>query len=160
MSKLQQFTLDDINQYRQANKVQPLTMINEEPSSAYAKVLLSERCLHHVQDNGITPQGRFHNAGIDSFSVGENLAGGQKAVFDNLENFVKNRNYDMMFRDADSNWGHRQNILDPKYTAISIGIDYDATNMVIVEDFLTTLQSDEYVPPSAYSDIADLRDCW
>jgi len=158
--KLQQTTVDDINQYRTVNNIPPLTMINEEPSDTYAKVLLSEHCLQHVQDNGITPQGRFHNAGIDSFAVGENLAGGQKAVFDSLENFIKTENYNMMFRDADSDWGHKKNILDPSYMAVSIGIAYDATNMVIVEDFLSTLPPGVSMPASTYSDIPDSKSCW
>lgn len=158
--KLEQVTLDDINQYRQANNVPPLTMMNEAPSSTYANALLDERCLHHVQDNGTTPQGRFHNSGLDSFLVGENLSGGQKAVFENLEDFIKKRDSDMMFNDADSNWGHRKNILDPTYMSVSIGIAYDATNMVIVEDFLQPLQSGEYIPTSEYQDIPDAKKCW
>lgn len=160
LDQLQQFTVNDLNKYRQENNVTSLTMMNEPPSQIYAQLLLSERCLHHMNDNGTTPQGRFHNAGIDSFAIGENIAGGQKAVLQDLEGFIKSENNDMMFNDASSNWGHRQNILDPTYASVSIGVAYDATNMVIVEDFESPLQGNEYVPTSAYYEIPDSKECW
>jgi len=158
--ELRQIALDDINQYRQQNNIPPLIMINELPTQTYAELLLSEKCLHHMNDNGLTPQGRFHQAGIDSFAVGENIAGGQKRLLDNQGQFIRNENYDMMFNDAHSNWGHKKNILDPDYSSISLGIAYNNFNMVIVEDFESKLQPDEYIPSSAYFDTQDQKDCW
>ena len=160
LDQLQQTTLDDLNKYRQANNVLPLKMLNESPTQTYAELLLSERCLHHMNADGLTPQGRFHQAGIDSFAVGENIAGGQKAVLENLEGFIKNQNHEMMFNDASSDWGHRDNILDSRYVSISIGIAYDATNMIIVEDFESPLQGGEYIPSSEYYDTPDSKECW
>ena len=160
LDQLQQFTVNDLNKYRQENNVSPLTMINEPPSQTYAQLLLSENCLHHMNANGLTPQGRFHEAGIDSYAIGENIAGGQKAVLQDLEGFIQSENNDMMFNDASSNWGHRQNILDPTYASVSIGIAYDATNMVVVEDFESPLQGNEYIPTSAYYDTPDSKECW
>lgn len=160
LDQLQKITLDDLNKYRQENNIPPLSLMNESPSQTYAELLLSENCLHHMNDNGLTPQGRFHQAGIDSFAIGENIAGGQKAVLDDLGGFIKARNYDMMFNDADSDWGHKKNILDPQYTSISIGIAYNDLNMVLVEDFESPLQSNEYIPSSAYFDTPDQKSCW
>ncbi|MGB6463108.1 MAG: CAP domain-containing protein [Nitrosotalea sp.] len=160
LDQLQKITLDDINKYRQENNIPDLSLVNEPPSQTYAELLLSENCLHHMNDNGLTPQGRFHQAGLDSFAIGENIAGGQKAVLEDLGGFIKARNYDMMFNDADSNWGHKKNILDPQYTSISIGIAYNNLNMVVVEDFESPLQSNEYIPSSAYFDTPDKKDCW
>lgn len=160
LNQLRQITLDDLNKYRQENNVSPLTMMNEPPSQTYAQQLLSENCIHHMNADGLTPQGRFHQAGINSFAIGENIAGGQKAVLQNLGGFIKNENYDMMFNDASSDWGHKKNILDPTYVSVSIGIAYDATNMVLVEDFESQLQGNEYIPTSAYYDIPDAKECW
>jgi len=40
-----------------------------------------------------------------------------------------------MYNDSSSNWGHRENILNPTHDRISIGISYDANNVYLVQDF-------------------------
>lgn len=41
----------------------------------------------------------------------------------------------MMYDDAGSNWGHRDNILDRHHTHVSIGIAYDNYTFVTVQNF-------------------------
>jgi hypothetical protein len=41
----------------------------------------------------------------------------------------------MMYDDAASNWGHRDNILSPLHNKVSIGIAYDNNSIYFVEDF-------------------------
>ena len=38
-------------------------------------------------------------------------------------------------RDAGSNWGHRDNLLDPKHNRVSVGIAYDGDSLYLVQDF-------------------------
>jgi hypothetical protein len=46
----------------------------------------------------------------------------------------------MMYDDAASNWGHKDNILNPLHNKVSIGIAYDSHNVYFVQDF-----EDDYV---------------
>jgi hypothetical protein len=46
----------------------------------------------------------------------------------------------MMYDDAASNWGHKDNILNPLHNKVSIGIAYDENNVYFVEDF-----EDDYI---------------
>jgi hypothetical protein len=46
----------------------------------------------------------------------------------------------MMNDDAEANWGHRNNILDPFHNKVSIGIAYDNDSFYMVQDF-----EDDYV---------------
>jgi hypothetical protein len=41
----------------------------------------------------------------------------------------------MMNDDAEANWGHRNNILNPFHDAVSIGIAYDNSSFYMVQDF-------------------------
>lgn len=43
--------------------------------------------------------------------------------------------YDMVYDDASSNWGHRDNILDKWHNKVSIGIAYDETHLALVQNF-------------------------
>ena len=47
--------------------------------------------------------------------------------------------YLMVYDDAKSNWGHRDNILDPNHTLVNIGIAWDNNNFYYVQHFETKL---------------------
>ena len=164
--QLRQIALDDINYYRQHNSVSPLKTLNFQPSQTYAELLLSERCIHHMNDDGTAPQGRFQKAGINSFLISENVAGGMKALLEDKAQFIKDRDHDMMFKDAGPNHdqpgpgGHTRNILDPASDGVSLGIAYDDTNMVIVQDFEQTLRTGESSDPESYTETPDQKNCW
>jgi hypothetical protein len=77
------------------------------------------------------------------------LAGGQGAVAENcawqgetgnifginIKSTLKDMEYSMMYNDSTSNWGHRDNILDPFHNEVNIGIAYNHNNVYFVEDF-------------------------
>jgi hypothetical protein len=48
---------------------------------------------------------------------------------------IEKLEHDMMYDDASSNWGHRDNILDPLHNSVSIGIAYYNQNVYLVQDF-------------------------
>ena len=41
----------------------------------------------------------------------------------------------MMYDDADSNWGHRDNILDESHRAVNIGVAFDGKRVTFVQHF-------------------------
>ena len=88
------------------------------------------------------------------------LAGGEGAVAENcawqglrgnifgidVKSALSDMESSMIFDDAASNWGHRDNILNPLHNKVSIGIAYDSHNVYLVQDF-----EDAYVSWSSLS---------
>lgn len=165
---LYQVALDDINSYRTQNGLKPVSLANSPASQAYADLLLSEKCIHHMNDDGTTPQGRFHALGQDSYVIAENVEGGTLSV--SVQTTVKQFNYNMMFNDhlvkdgglnvGTIDNGHRMNILNPDHQYVSLGIAYNLNNVVLVEDFEDPILSNEYIPSSSYVDTPDPKSCW
>ena len=58
----------------------------------------------------------------------------------NVYSALKDMEWSMMYDDASSNWGHRDNILNPLHNKVSIGIAYDHNNVYFVQDF-----EDDYI---------------
>ena len=48
---------------------------------------------------------------------------------------VERSTLDMIYDDADSDWGHRDNILNPNHRKVNIGVAYAATYFVLVQHF-------------------------
>ncbi len=48
---------------------------------------------------------------------------------------ISSLNWKMMYDDASSNWGHRDNILDPRHNNVNIGIAWNDENLFLVQDF-------------------------
>ena len=48
---------------------------------------------------------------------------------------LKQLEYQMMYDDAESNWGHRDNILNKWHKRVNIGISYDTRRLTLVEQF-------------------------
>lgn len=159
LDTLRQFMLNDINNYRSQAGLSPVELDNEQPTQQWALQLLSERCIHHISDNGDTPQGRYFEAGLSGYLISENVAGGGTDSSD-LTQFISNMDNQMMNDDASSNWGHRTNILNPANRYLSIGIAFDSSNMVFVQDFEIPLTGGEYIPPSEYTSTPDQKSCW
>ena len=55
--------------------------------------------------------------------------------YSSLKEALKDMEWRMMYNDASSNWGHKNNILDPLHNKVSIGIAYDSNNIYLVQDF-------------------------
>jgi hypothetical protein len=71
-------------------------------------------------------------------SVAENIAwqretGNILAI--NVTSALESMEWGMMNDDASSNWGHKDNILNPLHNKVSIGIAYDDHNVYFVQDF-------------------------
>lgn len=135
VNEMKEQTLKDINNEREANGVSPLYESNnlDKIANMRAKQL-------HVHYGHYDPStNRLYNA-EDGYKLGflgsPNENGyGENCGEDDLTNVLPSRaqngkgmanyiNDEMMNHDADSNWGHRKNILSPDYRVVGIGADY------------------------------------
>lgn len=134
IDQLRQVALDDINNYRTQAGLTTLPMENAGATQLWANHLLSIGCIQHRDENG-GPMQRYVNNGDKLQMVFENVASqGNSGGLDPVS-AIKSANNDMMNNDADQNNAHRDNILNKYHKSVSLGIAYDNSNLVIVEDF-------------------------
>lgn len=161
LAELKQIALDDINKYRKEQGLRTITLGNAKSPQLYASELLVEGCIHHVSDRGEGPMLRYKNNNDHMYLISENIGGGSGTRWETPDESIINSNYRMMFDDADSDWGHKYNILDPNHSSVSIGIVYDNTRLIMVQDFEQSLQSGwQYDPSSFMKEPVDQRLCW
>jgi uncharacterized protein YkwD len=143
--ELTNYALSLINSDRQSKGLQNVTLSSVDSGQRHADDMLANHFFSHWDTNGYKPYMRYTLAGGKG-SVSENAAwlynsGGLDPV-----KTVEKLEHDMMYDDASSNWGHRDNILDALHNKVSIGIAYDNNDLYFVEDF-----EDEYVSWSTLS---------
>lgn len=161
LDELRQVALDDINKYRKQNGLSALSLGSAVSPQLYSKELLMEGCIHHISDRGEGPMLRYKNNGDQMFLVAENIAGGLGTGWTSPEESILDGNNRMMFDDTESNWGHRDNILNPSHRSVSIGISYDSERLVMIQDFESVLPPGyQYDPSSFRTEPVDARNCW
>ncbi len=94
--------------------------------------------MSHWDTQGLKPYMRYTIAGGVGY-MAENVAYIQAVssyrTTAAVEGAIKTLEYQMVYNDAAHNNGHRDNILDPYHTGVSIGIAYSADDVYLVEDF-------------------------
>jgi uncharacterized protein YkwD len=161
LEELKQISLDDINQYRTEQGLRTISLGSAKSPQLYSEELLLEGCIHHVSDNGEGPMLRYKNNNDQMYLIWENIGGGLGTNWETPDESIINSNYQMMFEDADSNWGHRDNILNPDHHSVSIGIAYDDQRLIMVQDFEQTLGAGYMYDPSSFQrEPVDQRLCW
>ncbi|MCX8189473.1 MAG: CAP domain-containing protein [Nitrososphaeria archaeon] len=140
ISHLINYALELINNDRVGNGLKPVELGNNLAAQVHAENLAKILCLSHWDTNGMKPYMRYTLFGGKNF-VQENVA----AVFmfgrtnplsdEEIKSFLSKLEYEMMYNDAASEWGHRKNILDPSHTHVNIGIAYNSQIVVLVQDF-------------------------
>ena len=159
LQELRQIALDDINKHRNEHGVSSIILGNAKAPQLYAEELAKEHCIHHISDNGEGSMLRYKNNNDQMYLVQENLAGGYSA-WDKKQAII-DANYDMMYDDAEWNWGHRDNIIDPRHRSVSIGITFDYGELVIVQNFEQPLPPGyQYHPSSFQKQKVDEKSCW
>lgn len=160
LSELKQITLDDINKYRMEKDLRPVKLGNAISPQLYAEELGKERCINHISDNGDGPMLRYKKNGDRMYLIFENIVGGYGSSW-NMEGGILDANYDMMYDDAHANWGHRDNIMNPKHTSVSIGISDENGRLTMVQDFEQSLPPGySYHPSSFKKQPVDDKFCW
>ena len=161
LEELKRIALDDINKYREEQGVRTISMGNAKSPQLYASELLKEGCIHHVSDNGEGPMLRYQTNHDTMYLIWENIAGELGTSWKKPEQSVIDANYIMMYDDASSNWGHKDNILNPDHQSVSIGIAYDNQRVVMVQDFQQSLGSGYMYDSSSFQkEPVDQKFCW
>ena len=137
-----------INQDREQAGLEPVKLSDNEAAQVHAEDILETNVLSHWMSNGMKPYmvytqyGGLGNVGqnaawagyTDSQTAGCNTPWIICDVTD-VKEAIKSAEYRMMYEDASSNWGHRDNILDPHHTHVSIGIAADKYSFAMIQNF-------------------------
>ncbi len=147
LDELRKYALEKINEDRGKFGLPPVELSNNDAAQVHAEDVLKTRQISHWMTNGEKPYMTYSRLG-GTGHMGQNVgASGDMSYYedctsgfyrcDRIDPFgeIDAIEYGMMYDDADSDWGHRDNILHPRHTHVSIGIAYDDYTFVIVQNF-------------------------
>jgi len=141
--QLVQYTLELINEDRATAGAAPLTLGDNPAAQNHAEDMLANYYLSHWDTDGMKPYMRYTTVGGVNYEEENSAYHGWfdksqdpalYAVID-LKQTVKDLEYNMMFDDADSGWGHRDAIINKLHKKVNIGIAYDNKRLALVEQF-------------------------
>ena len=135
--ELVQYALEEINKDRAKNNLNPVLLSTNVAAQNHADDVIAQRMISHWMSNGEKPYMTYTSLG-GTGSVSQNIAtsscSGYGCSTDPITQITSSE-YDMMYDDASSNWGHRDNILQPYHTHVSIGISFNDNFFVMVQNF-------------------------
>lgn len=140
--ELVDYALALINSDRQQNEAENVTLSSINSGQLHADDMLTNGYFSHWDMNSYKPYVRYTLTGGQG-AVSENCAyqGETGNIFGiDVKAALKEMEYNMMYNDAGSNWGHKENILNPFHNKVNIGIAHDHNNVYLVQDF-----EDDYV---------------
>jgi len=137
--ELVDYTLSLINTDRQAHGLKDVILSDIDSGQRHAENMLENGYLSHWDINGYKPYMRYTLAGGKG-SVSENCAWMYNSNGLDPKQAIKELQHDMVYDDASSDWGHRNNTLNPLHNKVSIGIAYSKTDLYLVQDF-----EDDYI---------------
>jgi len=141
--ELVDYALSLINSDRQSKGLQNVTLSNIDSGQRHAEDMLENHFFSHWDTSGYKPYMRYTLA-EGKGAVSENIA--TMFWYSDIKEDLKELEWSMMYDDAEWNWGHRDNILDPFHNKVSIGVAYDSNDLYLVQDF-----EDDYISWSALS---------
>lgn len=135
--ELIRYALKRINEDREKNGLQPVLLSNNKAAQVHADDVFTKKSISHWMSNGEKPYMTYTRYGGIG-SVSQNVATfeciGIGCNLDPIKQ-IGDSEHDMMYDDALSNWGHRDNIMHPYHTHVSIGITYNDRFFVMVQNF-------------------------
>lgn len=140
--ELYQYALQVINQDRINHGVSPVALSNVSSAQNHADDMLNAGYFSHWNTVGVKPYVTYTKLGGRG-DVNENISvttaycpssNCKTNYFDPLKQ-INDSEYDMMYKDQASDWGHRDNIINPKFTDVNIGIAYNNEKFYFVEHF-------------------------
>lgn len=147
--ELVEYALAAINKDRADFGLPPVQLSTNQAAQVHAEDVHANKQISHWLSNGEKPYMTYSRLG-GSGSVHQNVAisGYSQAEYDrcvstillceriNPLNAIRDLQYEMMYNDFECcNDGHRDNILDPHHTHVSIGILYDDYYLAFVQNF-------------------------
>lgn len=147
LGRLYSVALDAINDHRTAMGRGPVQLSGNIAAQMHAQDVLEQLAISHYMSNGEKPYMTYSMTGGAGY-VAQNVAfGGYDRPWqcggyvictkiDPATDILAHHN-GMMFDDAHADWGHRDNILDPYHTHVSLGVAYTDYTLVFVQNFET-----------------------
>jgi len=140
--ELYSHALQLVNKDRADYGLNPVKLGNNPAAQQHADDMLRVNYFSHWSSNGVKPYVTYtqlggrgavsENAGFSySYCPSSNCL---QNVFDPFEEISKSE-HGMVYNDAASNWGHRDNILNPHHTHVNFGVAYDNEKFYFVEHF-------------------------
>jgi uncharacterized protein YkwD len=145
LEDLRAYALQLINDDRANSSLNPVLLGYNAAAQIHADDMLTNRFLSHWGTDGSKPYVRYTIAGGQG-SISENAAYSgffydePNAATIDAKTEIAKLEHSMMYDDAPSNWGHRDNILNKWHNRVNIGIAYDNTHLAYVQDF-----EDDYI---------------
>ena len=144
--ELYQYALERVNEDRKKHGVLPVNLGTSTSAQNHADDQLQNSYFSHWNSKGVKPYVTYTQLG-GTASVGENNAFTSTTcptsncisnVWNPYEQ-IKSHQYGMMYDDAHSNWGHRDNIIDPHHTLVNFGISWNENEFYFVQQFETEI---------------------
>jgi len=146
---LREYAVSLINEDRGKKGISPVQLSDNGAAQRHAEEILATRQLSHWTTDGMKPYMAYteygglgyvgQNAGIGGYytdSLIENCRSGRYLCDDmDVSENIKELEHSMVYDDASSNWGHRDNILDPHHTHVSIGLAFDSYTFAMIQNF-------------------------
>lgn len=148
--ELVQYALDQINKDRAEFGLSPVELSPNQAAQSHAEDVFNTKQISHWMTNGEKPYMTYsryggegsvqQNVAIAGFSAGQYEDCRANILID-CERIkplatIEELEYEMMYRDKECcSDGHRDNILDPRHTHVSIGIVYDQFYLAFVQNF-------------------------
>lgn len=140
--ELYQYALQVINEDRKSHGVAPVILSDTTSAQNHADDMLNAKYFSHWNTNGVKPYVTYTKLGGKG-DVAENISYVEahclsgNCYLNSFDPFkqINDSEYRMMYDDAKSNWGHRDNIIDPNHTHVNLGISYDNERFYFVENF-------------------------
>jgi hypothetical protein len=148
--ELVQHALDLINKDRADFGLPPVELSTNQAAQAHAEDVFNTKRISHWMTNGEKPYMTYTRyAGEGSMQQNVAIAGFSADQYEECRtnilldcekieplSTIEELEYEMMYKDAECcKDGHRDNILDPRHTHVSIGIVYDQYYLAFVENF-------------------------
>jgi len=137
-AELVDYALEIINKDRTEYGLQNVTLSPINSGQLHAEDMLQNNYFSHWNLAGHTPDMRYTTA-EGKGAVTENIAYSNgltnRDFFNKAKTTLEKLQYLMMYEDAEWDWGHRDNILNPLHTKVSIGIAYKDQHIYFVQNF-------------------------
>jgi len=142
INELDQYALEIVNEDRAKHGVQPVRLSHLKTAQAHADDMLELDYFSHWDSDNLKPYSAYTKMGGRG-DVSENIAITEtycpaipciSSSF-NVKKQINDHQYGMMYDDADSDWGHRDNIISRDHTHVNFGIAYDEDDLYFVQHF-------------------------
>ena len=140
--ELYQYALRVVNQDRKNHGLPPVALSNITSAQNRADDMLNAGYFSHWNTDGVKPYVVYTKLGgrgnvDENISVTVSYCSVSSCMPNSFDPFkqINDSEYNMMYKDAGSFWGHKDNILNPYHTDVNFGIAYSNARFYFVEHF-------------------------